>query len=38
MSVILIVEDNEKNRRLARKVLEKVGYQTAEVETGEDAI
>ncbi len=36
--LILIVEDNEKNRKLARKVLEKMGYRTVEVETGEAAI
>jgi len=36
--VILIVEDNEKNRKLLRKVLQRLGYRTAEVETGEDAI
>lgn len=36
--LILIVEDNEKNRKLARKVLEKSGYRTAEVETGEEAV
>lgn len=37
-SLILIVEDNEKNRKLLRKVLERLGYRTIEVETGEDAI
>jgi CheY-like chemotaxis protein len=36
--LILIVEDNEKNRKLLRKVLERIGYRTAEVETGEEAI
>ena len=36
--LILIVEDNEKNRKLVRKVLEKIGYRTQEVETGEEAI
>ena len=36
--LILIVEDNEKNRKLARMVLQKVGYRTVEVETGEGAI
>src|SRR5258707_8989702 len=36
--LILIVEDNEKNRKLARKVLEKMGYRTIEVETGEAAV
>ena len=36
--LIMIVEDNEKNRKLLRKVLERMGYRTAEVETGEAAI
>jgi len=36
--LILIVEDNEKNRKLLRKVLERLGYRTLEVQTGEDAI
>ena len=36
--LILIVEDNDKNRKLARKVLEKAGYRTREVVTGEEAI
>lgn len=36
--LILIVEDNEKNRKLVRKVLERQGYRTAEVETGEEAV
>jgi two-component system cell cycle response regulator DivK len=36
--LILIVEDNEKNRKLARMVLQKVGYRTAEAETGEAAL
>jgi CheY-like chemotaxis protein len=36
--LILIVEDHEKNRKLLRKVLERVGYRTMEVETGEAAI
>ena len=36
--LILIVEDNEKNRKLARKILEKKGYRTIEVETGEEAV
>ena len=33
-NVILVVEDNEKNRRLLRKVLEVTGYRVVEVETG----
>ena len=34
--LILIVEDNEKNRKLVRDVLQFQGYQTIEAETGED--
>ncbi|HEV8437638.1 MAG TPA: response regulator [Methylomirabilota bacterium] len=36
--LILIVEDNEKNRKLERDVLQFYGYQTAEAETGEDGV
>lgn len=36
--LILIVEDNEKNRKLVRDVLQFKGYQTIEVETAEQAI
>ena len=36
--LVLIVEDNEKNRKLLRKVLEKKGFRTVEVETGEEAL
>ena len=36
--LILIVEDNEKNRKLERDVLQFHGYQTAEAETGEDGV
>jgi len=36
--LILIVEDNEKNRKLVRDVLQHRGYQTLEAETAEDAI
>jgi two-component system cell cycle response regulator DivK len=36
--LVLIVEDNEKNRRLLRKVLEVSGYRVVEVETGEAAV
>ena len=32
--LILIVEDNEKNRRLLRKVLQVSGYRVVDVETG----
>ena len=36
--LILIVEDNEKNRRLVRDVLQVKGYQTLESETGEEGL
>ena len=36
--LILIVEDNEKNRKLVRDVLQFKGYQTLEAETGEDGV
>ena len=36
--LILIVEDNEKNRKLARDVLAYRGYRVAEAETGEDGV
>jgi len=36
--LILIVEDNEKNRKLVRDVLQVKGYKTIETETGEDGI
>lgn len=38
MSVVLIVEDNEKNMKLARDVLQAKGYSTLEAVTGEDGI
>ena len=38
MSLILIVEDNEKNMKLARDILQAKGYQTVEAETGEDGV
>ena len=38
MSTILIVEDNEKNMKLARDVLQARGYQTLEAVTGEDGV
>ena len=38
MSVILIIEDNEKNMKLARDVLQAKGYQTLEAVTGEDGV
>ncbi len=36
--LILIVEDNERNRKLVRDVLQFKGYQTLEAETGEDGV
>jgi CheY-like chemotaxis protein len=36
--LILIVEDNEKNRKLERDVLQFHGYRTLEAETGEDGV
>jgi len=36
--LILIVEDNEKNLKLVRDVLQYKGYQTIEAGTGEDAV
>src|SRR5215467_6450368 len=36
--LILIVEDNEKNRKLARDVLQVKGYRTIETETAEDGL
>ncbi len=36
--LILIVEDNEKNRKLVRDVLRFKGYRTIESETAEDGI
>ncbi len=36
--LILIVEDNEKNRKLVRDVLQFHGYQTAEAETAEEGL
>ena len=38
MSLILIVEDNAKNMKLARDVLQAKGYATAEAETGEAGV
>ena len=38
MSVILIVEDNEKNMKLVRDVLQVKGYQTLEAATAEEGI
>jgi two-component system cell cycle response regulator DivK len=36
--LILIVEDNEKNRKLARDVLQFHGFRTAEAETAEEGL
>ena len=36
--LILIVEDNDKNRKLVRDALQFKGYQTIEAETGEDGV
>ncbi len=36
--LILIVEDNDKNRKLMRDVLQQRGYRTIEAETGEEGI
>jgi two-component system cell cycle response regulator DivK len=38
MSLILIVEDNEKNMKLVRDVLQAKGHATIEAGTGEDGI
>ena len=38
MSTILIVEDNEKNMKLARDVLQSKGYVTLEAITGEEGV
>lgn len=35
---ILIVEDNEKNRKLMRVILQNVGYETIEAEDGEQGV
>ncbi|MBA7703794.1 Polar-differentiation response regulator DivK [subsurface metagenome] len=36
--IILVVEDNEKNRVLFRDILQSKGYKTIEAETGEKAL
>jgi two-component system cell cycle response regulator DivK len=38
MSTVLIIEDNEKNMKLARDVLQAKGYQTLEAITGEEGV
>ena len=36
--LVLIIEDNEKNRKLIRDLLQAKGYQTIESETAEDGL
>ena len=36
--LILIIEDNDKNRKLARDILQVKGYRTIEAETGEAGV
>lgn len=36
--LVLIIEDNEKNRKLVRDVLQVKGYKTIESETAEEGI
>ena len=38
MSVVLIVEDNDKNMKLARDILNAKGYKTLEAVTGEEGV
>jgi len=38
VSTVLIIEDNEKNMKLARDVLQAKGYQTFEAVTGEEGV
>ena len=38
VSSVLVVEDNEKNMKLFRDVLQATGYRTLEATTGEDAL
>ena len=38
MRTVLIVEDNDKNRKLVRDVLSFKGYEILEAETGEDGV
>jgi two-component system cell cycle response regulator DivK len=38
MSTILIVEDNEKNMKLVRDILQHRGYVTLEAQTGEEGV
>ena len=38
MSLVLIVEDNEKNMKLARDILQAKGFKTVEAITGEEGV
>jgi two-component system cell cycle response regulator DivK len=38
LTTILIVEDNDKNMKLARDILQAKGYQTLEAVTGEEGV
>jgi two-component system cell cycle response regulator DivK len=38
MKLVLIIEDNEKNMKLARDVLKARGYETLEAVTGEEGV
>jgi two-component system, cell cycle response regulator DivK len=38
MSTVLIVEDNDKNMKLARDILQAKGYRTLEALTGEEGV
>ncbi len=38
MSLVLIVEDNEKNMKLARDILQAKGFKTVEAVTGEEGV
>jgi len=38
MSLVLIIEDNDKNMKLARDVLQAKGYETVEAVTGEEGV
>jgi two-component system cell cycle response regulator DivK len=38
MSTVLIIEDNDKNMKLARDILQAKGYQTLEAVTGEEGV